>query len=463
MKIKRYEGGDLRRVLAGMVTDRTVCSRIAGQWRDDGLFDAPWANLVGGWAVRHLREYGKPLGGQLQATFEEWADGTAADGDTIKAVERFLRALSDEYERQEPPPASDYLLDCAGKLFNKTRMRRVMDVAADDLDGNRVDKAYDGLACLTRVELGVGSLVKPAEDREAWRQAFDAEQLKPLVSYPNGMDVFLGREMVRDAFVSFMAPDKTGKSMWLLDLAYRAVRARHRAVYFDCGDNGQRLLMRRLGQRSARMPKRPGKQRMPVSVDADGNVEYKVARFKRGLEADDGREAFRRIVRGRDVLRLSCHPNSSINVAGIVSVLRDWEREGWVPDVVVVDYADILAPPAGVRDTLDQIDETWRHLRRLSQEMHCLVATATQSNALAYGGRQRVLGKRHFSGRKTKLAHVDGMVGLYRTPDDERRGITKVNWIVKRDGYYNESRWEVAAGCLAVCNPIMRARDRGGP
>ena len=145
---------------------------------------------------------------------------------------------------------------------------------------------------------------------------------------------------------------------------------------------------------------------------------------------------------------------------GIFSILRDWAREDWVADVVVIDYADILAPPAGVRDTLDQIDLTWRQLRRMSQEMHALVLTATQASALAYGSKVKGLGKQHFSGRKTKLAHVNGMVGLISNPEDSKKGIIRVNWVVRRRGRFNENSLMPVAGCLDLAAPFIRTPEK---
>ncbi len=450
----------MRRVLAAMVTDLTVCSRVAGQWTGGGLFDQAWANMIGGWCVAHVREYGTAIGDQLEARFEDWARESNPEEATLKSIEKFLETTSNEYVEGEAA-AADVLLDRAGRYFNKARLRKEIEEATDELDRNRVAEAHDRLVNISCVELGVGAVVKPAEDLEAWRRAFDAERKKQLVHYPGRLDQFLGEEMTRDSFVSFMASDKTGKSFFLLDLAFRSIRNRHRTAYFDVGDQSMDAVLRRLGSRAARVPyKPPLSVKMPTGVDKDGKVEVAVKQFDAVLTSGQAYKAVRRACRGKDLLRISCHPNSSIGVAGISGMLRDWSREGWDADVVVIDYADLLAPPAGIRDTLDQTDATWRYLRRMSQEMHCLVATATQASALAYSGKQRTLGKRHFSGRKTKLAHVNEMVGLNVTPDDKAKGVTRINLIVKRDGYYNERRYVTVAGCLAIANPVIRVAER---
>jgi hypothetical protein len=218
---------------------------------------------------------------------------------------------------------------------------------------------------------------------------------------------------------------------------------------------GRDEVLLRLGQRATRRPMRPMDVEWPVKVEKDGTVTCEVRTFKEGLGPTDAFRAFRRVCRGRDVFRLSCHSNSTIGADGIGSVLRDWEREGWVPDVVVADYADIMAPPSGVRETLDQIDETWKRLRRLSQDMHCLVVTATQSSAAAYSDKGKTLRRKHFSGRKTKLAHVNGMIGINVTEGDKERGVMRWNWVVRRSARFSEIHCCTVAGCLDCGCPVV--------
>ena len=355
---------------------------------------------------------------------------------------------------------SDYLIDRANRYFNKVKIRKLQASLEDEMQAGQVETAYNLVLDHTRVELGQGSLVKPAEDYEAWRDAFNPERTRSLFGYPGVLDGFLGSAMVRDSLLAFMAPDKTGKSFVLGDAAVRAVKTRLRCAYFDVGDMTQADILMRLGCRAARKPEKAGTIKLPLSLDAAGKVEFESRTFDNDLTPAEAFKAFKKVCRGKDLFRLSCHPNSSIDVMGIISILRDWAREGWVADVIVIDYADILAPPSGVRDTLDQIDLTWRQMRRMSQELHALVLTATQASALAYGNKVKALGKQHFSGRKTKLAHVNGMIGLNATPEDKRAGILRVNWVVRRRGRYNETSLMPIAGCLDLAAPFIRAPER---
>jgi replicative DNA helicase len=135
--------------------------------------------------------------------------------------------------------------------------------------------------------------------------------------------------------------------------------------------------------------------------------------------------------------------------------LQTYERSGWVPDIVVIDYADILAPPAGVADNREQINHAWKQMRSLSQEFHCLVVTATQSDAASYN--QWILNRRNFTDDKRKLAHVTSMLGINQTEEEKEFGIFRYNFIASREQKYKETKCVYLASCLSIANIAVRS------
>jgi hypothetical protein len=126
-----------------------------------------------------------------------------------------------------------------------------------------------------------------------------------------------------------------------------------------------------------------------------------------------------------------------------------------VPDAVVIDYADITAPYPGVKEGRDQINENWMHLRRISQDYHCLVLTATQADADSYS--RRLMGRKNFSDDRRKHDHVTAMLGLNVTDEDKEVGITRVNFLDRREGGYTEKGQVWVAGCLAIGCPVLKS------
>lgn len=438
-----------------MILDRSTLSTISSKW-SAGMFESPWANLIGQWCVDYVRQYEAPPGALIQSIFTAWADKGGKDEATVDMISRFLDGLSREHGEDEIN--SEYVVDLASRHFNKVKIRSLIDLARDDLDAGDVDAAANEIMGFGRVELGAGACVDIFQDKAAIQTAFE-ESSEGIVKYDGPLGEFLNPMLIRDALVSFLAPPKAGKTFLLLDLAFRAAIQRKRVAFFEVGDMSQNQIIKRFMARIARHPILPQLARRPTSMkrDEDGLMTVKHAEkyFDTGLNWKSAWEAAqavqtKQIRSAASYLKLCVEPNSSITVKGIETTLKNWERDGWVPDVVVIDYADILAPPPGVRDGREQIIMTWRHLRALSQTLHCLVVTATQSDA--EGMNTGTLGMRNFSGSMLKLAEASGVIGINQTPREKEMDLIRLNSIVARENENTPSRCVHVAGCRPIAD-----------
>ena len=262
-----------------------------------------------------------------------------------------------------------------------------------------------------------------------------------------------------------MAPEKRGKSWWLIDIAFRSLFQRRKVAFFEAGDMSQNQIMRRLMIRVCKRPWYPCKIKYPISIKRNksstkARVRTRGRRIRNQLSYREALKSCKDIIikktKSKETLfKLSCHPNSTLNIKGIKSILQDWERGGWVPDVIVVDYADILDMEQYGLEGRDKINEVWKQFRSLSQIYHCLVVTATQSDSASYG--VETIRKKHFSEDKRKLAHVTGMIGLNADDEEKNKGIMRLNWVVLREGRFSESKCVYVAGCLDIGNPAMKS------
>ena len=355
MRIKEYADTDAGQVMIGLITDTVVCSRISTIWTTEGLFDDPDMNLIARWCLKYMEEYRKPPRDAIKQVFKSWASGKNVSEDRAIVVERKLIELSAASKINTPD--TNFALDAAERVFNRVQLEREWDRAETDLETGDPKRAIERMQSLNRIELRSGRLIKPAEEFTPWREAFDPDVSRPLLSYPGSLDEFLGKSMVRDGFVSFMAPDKSFKSIYLLDAAFRGVGNRKRVAFFEAGDLSQKQVIRRISLRAVGRPMYPGQWSVPITVSSTGAVTGTLKETTKIMRAGEAYRAFQKLSRKTDFFRLSCHPNNSLTVAGIESIIRNWVREGWVPDIVIIDYADILAPPSGIRESLDQIDD----------------------------------------------------------------------------------------------------------
>jgi len=444
-----------------MIVDITVLGRISSKWQRN-MFKSRWANIVAKWCVDFYRKYEDVPMNQIENLFQSWASETN-DKETINLVEKFLDTLSEEYEDLQAESNSDYIIDMAGKYFNRVRVERLVDIIQGDIDRGKVTEAVNHAVNFNQIEMGVGQGIDILQDTEAIKEAF-REKGETLIQYPGALGTFFKSALERDAFIAFMAPDKVGKSFWLIDMAYRAMLQRKRVAFFEAGDSSQNQVMRRLMVRVSHRPLYPSTIKYPteIYIDEDGNGDVEVERrvYKSKLNWREAKKACKKLMRKRikskdSYFRLSCHFNSTLSVRGIQDALQNWAREDWVPDVVVIDYADILNMDHPGLEGRDRTNETWKRLRSLSQMFHCLVVTASQTDANAY--KTNVITRSNFSEDKRKLAHVTGMIGINAKEEEKDIGITRLNWVVLRERAFSVNKCTYVAGCLDVANPAIKS------
>jgi replicative DNA helicase len=200
--------------------------------------------------------------------------------------------------------------------------------------------------------------------------------------------------------------------------------------------------------------------RVPSKLVKDDQGDVQAAYKEKPVEALDWRAAWKAIERWKQkvfmedgLIKLSTHPNSTLTVSAMDGFFTAWENEGWIPDVIVVDYADILAPETKGYEFRNQVNETWKALRRLSQEKHCLVLTATQADADSYDKRTQTM--KNFSEDKRKIAHVTGLIGLNQDNDEKKAGIMRLNWLALREGEFNPVRCVHVGQALNIGRPAV--------
>ena len=456
MQVKIYDADDERSTLASMVMDATLLGHVVPRWLPAGLFAGDYTNIIAGWCVEHFKTYGQAPGPAIRGHFEEWA--ATADGKLAGAVEAFLAYLSSVYQ----PVATAYALDKAEALFARVALKKLAEGITNALTANRVDEGLRLAETWNRPRVAATQGVNVFEDQAALDGVF-ADAAECVVPYTGALKEFYAGQLARDSFIAFLAPEKRGKTWWLMDTAMVAIVGGARVAVFSVGDMSQNQFYRRLLVRVMKTPWKPRTLEIPKSIDIvkeNGvwvpTVHSVPREFTEGIDQAAAWERLKTIAHtGRqNKLKLVTTPATTCTVADIRSTLNGWALEGWVPDVVVIDYADILATPAGFRPGDRGVhDVNWQQLRGISQEYHCCLVTATQADAA--GGSAYLLTRDNFSEDKRKLAHVTGMVGINQTGLEKQAGLYRLNWTVLREEEYHVTRCVYAAGNLRLSCPAI--------
>ena len=460
MKIQKRNSNEECRILIAMIVDETVLGRISSKWQGR-MFKSKWANLIAKWCIKYYNNYEEAPLHQIESLYETWSEKNK-DESTVKLVDKFLTSLSAEYEALKDESNSDYIIDMAGKYFNKVQIEKLIDNVQNNIDDREVTEAHEKLINYNKIEMGIGQGIDVLHDAEAIKEAFK-DKNEPLIIYPGDLGKFFGGILERDAFISFMGSEGKGKSFWLMDIVFRAISQRRKVAFFEVGDMSQNQIMRRLMIRTTRHPLFASAIDYPKAIKKDEKgirVRSKTKTFKNNLSWRKAYKACKLMMKRKvksksSYCKLSCHPNSSLSVKGVVGILDDWVKDDWEPDVIVIDYADILDMSNFNLEGRDRINETWKQLRALSQKYHCLLVTATQADAASYS--KETLGMSNFSEDKRKFAHVTAMIGINQTAKEKDVGVMRLNHLKVRDDFFNSNRCVCVAGCLKIANPAIKS------
>lgn len=460
-----------RQIIIGMIVSDVFCRKIQKIFKPQYM-DLSIANTVCQWCLDYYAKYEKAIGEKIRELFEDWQN-ESPDEEQVQYIDGLLNNLSDEFEHGDKFNAL-YLYDKALVYFKKKSYKIMAEEVMSCITNNDLDGAEFAISNFNRVEDAIKNGIDPIGNEDAIRRAFEDAQ-EPLFKVTGKLGNLINEQLTRDSLVGFMGPEKRGKTWWLMYFAMQAHKSRCNVAFFQVGDMTEQQMIRRMAISLSGVSDRPRyckNVEMPV-MDCINNQEGCCTNKRRQISIDDPRykpcnechknkeKSFRGTVfkvkmgdvtpltwrsavrKNREYLKksrgkffkLATYPNGEMNVFKIAKQLETWEKEeGFIADVIVIDYADILAPEPKI-DIKERHNETWKALRKLSQVKHGCVITATQTNRASY--KVKYLQPEHVSEDKRKLAHATAIYALNQLPEEKKQGIMRISPIVVREGDFD--------------------------
>jgi 6-pyruvoyl-tetrahydropterin synthase len=492
-----------RQIIIGAIVSTEYLNQVRDIWNVQH-FESVTAKRLARWIWQYYQSYNKAPGKHIETIFYDKVKTEKLNPTVADEIENeILPSLSKQYEQNDLNldyliEATKKYFKERGLTIFKDSIAAALD-KNDLILAEQIASDYKPLNVAPTSALTLNDpIVLDRVDR-----AFNSDSV-PLITYPGILGEFWNAHLVRGGFVALLGPEKRGKSLWLLDLAIRACKQKRKVVFFQAGDMNESAQLRRiciyLAQKS-NQERYCGKMYEPVcdcvlnqinqckkeertcpfGVFPDKNFsevkyeinkselvekylkepdyepctccdEYKTRHLgtpwvkeievKNPLSVDEAKswinDFFIKYGRG---FKLSTHPIHTLSVRDINAILDIWEKqEEFVPDVIIVDYADIMMPEGSDKDFRHSQNKIWMGLRNLSQTRgNPLVITATQADAASY--ERNSLKMTNFSEDKRKYSHVTFMAGLNQDPKDREKkiGIMRLNAIVAREGEFYTS------------------------
>lgn len=462
MQIVSFNGVQERDVLSSVIWDVIVLAATESSYLQSPLlFNSDLSNYVLKWVIDYYRTYKRAPGDDVKQIPAE----------LIGQSDKLAHELTEFIETLSRPTSTNSarLIDIAAKHYEDVQVRRLIDTLTAKLSRpGGTEACIADIMRFTRISTGVTKGVNPINDEGALMAAFADNTNTSLLNFESDdARYFFGDTFSRSSFVVINASEKAGKSTLLLDFALRAIRQGLKVAYFEAGDMSQAQVFRRIYQRLAEHPRRAGTVRIPRTFsvidddygkDTEIEIEFDEKTFREDMSADIALAACKKwqidLTSTGINWKFSAHPQD-LTVPAIQAILDEWERsENFIPDFVIVDYADILVTSAKNSEFRHQINDTFSRLRGISLERKCCLITATQASAGAYEG--NVMTRQFLSEDKRKAAHPTAIFGLNATQNERENQVAKLNYLVRRDDVCNEYDCLYLAQSLAICNPMVK-------
>lgn len=488
-----------RKIIIGLVTSTEYLHQVQSVFETKYL-QSQAAERLAQWCLEYFKKYRKAPNIDIEDIYYQKLKEGLPQEIAEELEEDILPELSEEYEEDglNVTYLTDQTFEYLNERHLQMHTEQV-DALRENGELREADLLASSYAPLVKNTAQALDLATPLAV-ERLREAFK-ESYHPVIEYPKQLGAFWNHQLSRGKFVALQAPEKRGKTFLLLDMCMRACKQGKNVVFFQAGDMTEKEQLKRVSVRLAKksdLEKYSGPMYQPTrdcilnQMDecsrperecnfgpfagmARGDIneltleqlldayeehhkeyapcfnckEYKShswgAPWLKYIDTGDPLTVEEAIQvwekyfhKYEKQFKMSTHANGTLSVDDIYSYLELWDRqENWLPDLIVIDYADLLVCHTRI-DFRHQQNEIWKGMRRLSQEKNQpLVVTATQSNAGAYSKDRMSL--ENFSEDKRKYAHVTAMYGLNQDTKGREKsiGLLYINELLLREGSFD--------------------------
>ena len=239
----------------------------------------------------------------------------------------------------------------------------------------------------------------------------DASGVKPPRGITTGHlkldEILYHRGWGRKELATIMGGAKAGKTTALIGFAKAASLAKFNVLYVTLEVSAKIISERLDAAMSDTMMKELGKHIR--------DIEAKVG----ALEATSGK------------LLIHEFPSGTFTPNQLRALLDRYEAKGTRFDLVVVDYADIMAPNFRFNDVIENSKSVYVDLRAIAQQKDVAMLTATQTNREGY--KATVAKAEHVAEDFNKVRTVDLMISINITDEERSKGEARLYFAASRN------------------------------
>jgi len=476
----KIDTADEKNLMIGLIISKRFCQTFLPMIQSHYL-QSKYSKRVYKWVRDYYKEFEDAPGHNIQKIYE--VEKEELEEEEQKLVGEFIAGLSGYYEEMESFN-EEYLERRCLKYLKKRSIIDHKDKLMNLIDLGKVEEA----------EIEISNFRKVSKTTSEWINPFDIQQIEQvmirdeeyLFKMPGRLGQILG-PLKRTWLISLMGPMKRGKTWWLEEIKFAALYNRLKVASISLEMSKEETSIRSYQRLTALSTEEKNIYRFPIFdclKNQQGTCDMKERRGSGSLINDEGKlspyspnldwtvctycldnklgffdpepwyeeqevptmsvakvkkatKSFM-MMYGNNLLRTISYPIKTANIGDIKRDLDLLEyTEDFIPDVILIDYMDILGPENPKLVGREAINDTWMTAKSLAQERGCLVATATQANR---DSMEKTYVRQKNTGEDIrKLAHVNLMAVLNQKDFEKRKNIMRFGVIAHRHKQFDET------------------------
>lgn len=415
------------------------------------------------WCKEYYNKYKEAPKKNIRSLFEaKRKDLTSHDQEEL--IETFIENIGDRYNPRNFN--TDLVYERTINYFREQALNKHIDKVRGFVSINDLEAAEAEIRNFCRPQDREVQDVNIFQDIEGAISCINKQdtQEEVVFSFPGELGKLI-RPLKKKDFFCIVSPAKRGKTWFLVYIAVMAAMAGRKVVFFSFEMPEEELRLRIYqflsGQPLKEVPdEEEGKEILFPYFDNNyerTNIIGKKKLYKKFLSPDTVKKKLEgaEIFASGGQLRLVCRPSNSWGVEDIGMWLDNVDYfEGWVPQVILVDYADIMK--AGrKKEARHEINDVWLGLRGLAQDRDALVVTPSHSSKATFG---RDIKQDDLSEDNRKLNHVSAGIAVNQNEEDAERSSCRISVIADRHRMFNLHVEYLVLQQLIIGQPYLDAR-----
>jgi len=468
-----------KRIITGLIVSKKYLQEVY-PYLNLAYLRNDFTRRIATWAISFYEYYEEAPFTHIQDIYNK--ESVNLKEEETELIKQLLLDISKRYEYEKGLNVP-YLVDETVEFCKQRELEIRAGNIQSLLERGDVKGAEDQISQFRKVQKITSKWVNPFEESEVLKTFSEMED--PLMTFPGQLGEFLG-PFRREWLVGISAPFKRGKTWAALDFCIMGMMQDLNVVFislemndvqmkdrfykrmtaaasegegyylypcFDCYKNQdgscllpQRTSHIRLLNDNFEKPRfnRDSNYKPCTACRALRNGEYERATWFTELQRPEYTTQLvsKKMGDFYDILgtrfRMKSYPRFSANIADIrrdLDLLQNLEDV--VPDLIVIDYADILKPETEGLSGVEKEDRSWIACAQLASTQKALVVVPTQLTKEALEAEK--IRTRHTARWVGKLGHVDSMIALNQTEVEKEAGIMRVSILVHRHQDFHES------------------------